>query len=108
VRRRGSIPKIRLVIALAAVLVVAIVLTMSVKRYQAPQAAPPEALAHIAQKNREAALIAAARQRADSAASTNAAEDLAEARRSGSAEANAMLTRFADGDNQTVAAGRTE
>jgi len=108
VRRRGSFPKVRLAIAVAAVLVIAIAMTLSVKRYREPQAAPPEALAHIAQKNREAALVAAARQRADSATSTNAAEDLAEARRRGSEEANATLARFANGDNQSEAAARRD
>jgi hypothetical protein len=108
VRRRFSIPKFRLAIASASALLVVLAVALSVDRYSEPEAAPPEALAHIAQKNREAAVIAAARQRVESAASTNEAEGLAEARRRGEAEANAMLARFPNGDNGTEGPGRRD
>ena len=88
---------------MALALVVAIAL--SVDRYRAPGAAPPEALEKIAEKNREAAATAAASQRAESAASTNAAEDLAEAQRRGADEANAALDRFDNQDNRSAASG---
>jgi hypothetical protein len=101
VRRRYSNARVRIALAAACALVVVIALTLSVHRYRQPVAAPPEALAHIAEKNRDAAVIAAARQRVDSAAATNAAESVAEARRRGEAEANAMLARFPDVDNRT-------
>jgi hypothetical protein len=65
-----------------------LVVALSVKRYREPEAAPPEALAHIAEKNRDAAIAAAARQRSESAASTNAAEALAEARSGDDTDAN--------------------
>lgn len=107
-RRRFSIPKLRVAIASAFVLVVVLATAHSVNRYREPQAAPPEALAHIAEKNREAAVIAAASQRADSAASTNEAEGLAEAQRRGQAEANAMLARFPSSDNGTEGPGRRD
>jgi negative regulator of sigma E activity len=93
VRSRSSIPKLRIVIGLAVALCVAVVVALSVNRYRGPEAAPPEALAHIAQKNHDAAVVAAAHQRVESAVSTTAAEDLAEARRRAGAEANASLTR---------------
>jgi hypothetical protein len=108
VRPRSSIPKIRIAIAVAAALLVALIVTLSVNRYRQPEAAPPEALAHIAEKNRDAAVVAAAHQRVESAVSTNAAENLADAQRRGSAEANAMLARFPDSENRTGAAGRRD
>jgi hypothetical protein len=108
VKRRFSIPKVRLAIGSAAALLVAVILVLSVNRYREPQAAPPEALAHIAEKNRDAAVVAAAHQRAESAASTNAAEDLAEAQRRGSAAANTMLARFPDNENRMGAPARRD
>ena len=84
-RRRVSIPKTRLAIGSAFALLVVVALVLSVNRYREPAAAPPEALAHIAEKNRDAAAIAAAHQRAESAASTNAVESMAEAQRRGEA-----------------------
>jgi hypothetical protein len=81
VRRRSSFPKLRVALGSAVVLLVILVVALSVKRYRAPEAAPPEALAHIAEKNRHAAIVAAAHQRTESAASTNAVDNLAEARR---------------------------
>src|SRR3954469_22561963 len=101
VRRRISNAGARIALAAACALVLVIALALSVHRYRQPVAAPPEALAHIAEKNRDAAVVAAARQRADSAATTNAAETIAEARRRGEAEANATLARFPDVDNRT-------
>jgi hypothetical protein len=98
----------RLALGLAAVLIFVLAISFSVKRYSQPQAAPPEALAHIAQKNRDAAVVAAAHQRAESAATTNAAEDLAEAQRRGSAEANAVLSRFPDSDARNATAARQD
>jgi hypothetical protein len=100
VKRRASIPKLKIVLGAAVALFVAVVVTLSVNRYRAPEAAPPEALAHIAEKNRDAAVVAAAHQRVESAVSTNAAEDLAEAQRRGAAEANATLARFSNVDNR--------
>jgi hypothetical protein len=106
VRRRFSIPKVRLAIGSAFALVVVLVLALSIDRYREPPAAPPEALDHIAEKNRDAAIVAAARLRAESAASTNAAEDLADARSRGEAEANSMLDRFPNDDNRAAPAQR--
>ena len=89
-RRRGT--RVGLRIALVTVLALAIVLVvaLSVDRYSAPAAAPPEALAHIAQKNRNAAIDAAARMRVQSAVTTNAAESLADARMNGAGQADAQ------------------
>jgi hypothetical protein len=106
VRRRFSSPRVAFAVAAAFALLVMVALTLSVKRYREPEAAPPEALAHIAAKNHDAAVIAAARQRADSAASTNAAESLAEARRRGETEAEAMPAGAPDGGNRTGPARR--
>jgi hypothetical protein len=89
-------------------LLVMVALTLSVQRYRQPEAAPPEALAHIAAKNHDAAIVAAARQRADSAASTNAAEDLAEARLRGDAGANAIQAGAPDGGNRTDGSSRRD
>jgi hypothetical protein len=75
------------VLASALALLVVLVVALSVKRYREPVAAPPEALAHIAEKNRDAAIVAAAHQRTESAASTNAVETLAETRSRNQAEA---------------------
>jgi hypothetical protein len=108
VNRRSSIPKVKLAFGVAAALLVALAGTLSVNRYRQPEAAPPEALAHIAEKNREAAVVAAAHQRAESAVSTNAAEHLADAQRQGAAEANATLARFPDQDNRMDAAARRD
>jgi hypothetical protein len=88
VRRRSSFPKLRVALASALALLVILVVALSVKRYREPEAAPPEALAHIAEKNRDAAIVAAARQRTESAASTNAVENLAEVRSQSQAEGN--------------------
>ena len=100
--------KVRIVVLAALAFVVVITLTLSVRHYRQPVAAPPEALAHIAEKNRDAAAIAAARQRAESAAATSAAEGIAEAERRGQAQANAMLDRFPDADNRTDAQARRD
>jgi hypothetical protein len=106
VRSRLSIRKAPLLIGTALVLFVALVLVFSVKRYRTPEAAPPEALAHIAEKNRDAAAVAAAHQRIEAAASTNAAQAISAAQVRGEASANAMLARFPNDDNRTEAAGR--
>jgi hypothetical protein len=106
VRRGRSFPAFRIVAVAALALFALIAVTLSVHRYRQPQAAPPEALAHIAEKNRDAAIDAAARQRAESAASTNAAESLAEAR--GRRDANDVLARFPNTDNRSEAAGRRD
>ena len=105
-RSRRSISKLKLAIGSAFALLVVLAVSLSIHRYRQPQAAAPEALAHIAQKNRDAAITAAAHMRADSAARTNAAESLAEAQNRGAAEANAVLARFPDTDNRT--AGRRD
>jgi hypothetical protein len=108
VRSRRSIPKARFAIVSAFALVLVLVVALSVNRYRQPPAAPPEALAHIAEKNRDAAVTAAARQRVESAVSTNAAENLADAESRGAAEANATLARFPNADNRADAAGRRD
>lgn len=97
--RGGAHGWLKLAAAGAAALMVVIGVTVSVNRYRAPASAPPETLERIAQKNREAATIAAASQRAESAASTNAAENLAEAHPGGAA-ANAMPGR-AEGEGNS-------
>jgi hypothetical protein len=93
VKRLRSVSRLRFAIGSALALFVILMAAFSVKRYREPSSAPPEALAHIAEKNREAAIVAAAHQRAESAASTNAAEDLAERQSRGSAAANEGLAR---------------
>lgn len=103
-RRRRSFPKLRLVLASALALFVLLAAALSVHRYRQPVATPPEALAHIAEKNRDAAVAAAAHQKAEAAAATNAAENLAAARAGGRGEANAVLAR-GNGDNREAAAG---
>ena len=100
-RGRRSIPKSTIAIASAVALFVVLLVLLTVHRYRQPPATPPEALAHIAEKNRDAAIAAAARQRVDSAARTNAAESIAEARDRGKAEANAVIARFPNADNRT-------
>jgi hypothetical protein len=59
------------------------------------RAVPSAALNRIAQKNDRAAIEAAARMRANSAASAEAADALQDARERGVADANATLARFA-------------
>jgi hypothetical protein len=71
----------RRIAAGAAVIIAALLIIFSVGSYNAPEApAPPAALDQIAAKNRDAAAIAAASQRAESAAAANAADGLVEAR----------------------------
>jgi hypothetical protein len=94
------------VLASALALVLILVVALSVKRYREPEAAPPEALAHIAEKNRDAAIAAAARQRTESAASTNAVEALAEARNG--AEGNAARAAAHSEGNHSETAGRRD
>jgi hypothetical protein len=77
VRRRGAFRRPGLVAAGAIVLALVLAMGLSVIPYRSPAPAPPAALEHIAQKNRHAAAVAAARQRAEAAASTNAAEEVA-------------------------------
>jgi len=86
-------------LALAIVLVVA----LSVHKYNEPAPAPPEALAHIAQKNRNAAIDAAARMRVQSAVTTNAAESLANAQMNA---ARGNTAPAAESGNQGAAARR--
>lgn len=107
VSRRGAFGWLKLAAAGAAALAVAIGVTLSVNRYRAPASAPPEALEKIAQKNREAATIAAASQRAESAASTNAVENLAEAQRHETNAANAILGRSGQPDDRAAATGNS-
>jgi hypothetical protein len=106
VRRRSSFPKLRVALASALALFLILVVALSVKRYREPEAAPPEALAHIAEKNRDAAIAAAARQRTESAASTNAVEALAEARNG--AEDNAARAGAHSEGNHSETAGRRD
>ena len=106
-RRRSSFPKLRIALGSALALLLILVVALSVRRYREPEAAPPEALAHIAEKNRDAAIVAAARQRAESAASTNAAEALAGVR-NGGAEANAAIAGVHSEGNHSEAAGQRD
>ena len=99
-KRRFSNAGVRIALAAALALVAVIAVTLSVHRYRQPVAAPPEALAHIAQKNRDAAIVAAARLRSESAATTNAAEDIAEAERRGRTAANVMIERYPNTENR--------
>ena len=69
-------------------------------------AVPPAALSRIAQKNDRAAIEAAARMRANSAASAEAADALQDARERGIAEANATLARFSGDEPGEPASGR--
>jgi hypothetical protein len=108
VRRRTFFSRSRLVIGTAFAVLVLIAVGLSVQRYRAPPAAPPEALAHIAEKNRDAAVTAAARQRAESAASTNQAEALAAAQSRGAAEADTAIAAFPNDDNRAGNAGRRD
>jgi hypothetical protein len=108
VRRRSAISKPLLVIGSALTLLLVVSIALSVRRYRAPEAAPPEALAHIAEKNRDAAMIAAAHQRAEAAASSNAADTLVAAQSRGPAAANAALARLSNEDNGTGDAGRRD
>ena len=104
-RRRSSFfTTPRLVIGSAFVLVIAVAVAFSVKHYRAPAAAPPEALAHIAAKNRDAAITAAAHQRAEAAATTNATENLVAAQQPAGAQANAASSGGENG-NRAGAAG---
>ena len=82
-RRRSASRTPLLVFGSALALLVILAAGLSVHHYRQPEAAPPEALAHIAEKNREAAIVAAAHQRVESAVRTNAAENVAEAERRG-------------------------
>ena len=104
---RRSNFRLRLALGSVLALFVLLALALSVHRYRQPPAAPPEALAHIAEKNRDAAIAAAARQRVEAAATTNEAEDLAAARTAGRGEANATLAA-ANGDNRAAAAGNRD
>jgi hypothetical protein len=106
-RRGAAFPRFRIIAGAAVALVLALVISVSVNRYRAPAAAPPEALERIAEKNRDAAAIAAARQRAESAASTNAAENLMAAQRRGSAEADAMIERLDSEGNRSGPSGNS-
>ncbi len=72
---------------------------------QPPPGLPPAALEKIADKNRAAAAQAAAVQRAESAASVNAAEGIREAQDRGRAEAEATIARFDDDENLGARAG---
>jgi hypothetical protein len=54
----------------ALILVLLVSGLLSIDRYRAPPPAPREALDRIAEKNRRAAMIAAANQRAEAAAAT--------------------------------------
>jgi hypothetical protein len=101
VSRPFSNARVRIALAAALAVIAVIAVTLSVHRYRQPVAAPPEALAHIAQKNRDAAIVAAARLRSESAATTNAAEDIAEAERRGRAAANATIESYPNTENRT-------
>lgn len=105
--KRGGFPRFRLIAGAAVALMLVLVITVSMNRYRAPASAPPEALERIAAKNRDAAAIAAATQRAESAASTNATENVMDARQSGSAEAEAAPDRRDEGGNRSARPGNS-
>jgi len=107
VKRRGGVPWLKLLAGGAAALLLVVAVTWSVDRYRTPASAPPEALERIAQKNREAATIAAASQRAESAASTDAVEGLAEAQRRGEREVNAVREGIDDRDDRAAPSGNS-
>jgi len=86
-RRRGARPRRALIAGGILVLLVALIAGLSVRSYRTPPPAPPAALDRIAQKNRDAATRAAARQRQEAAASSNAVENLIENGTSASANA---------------------
>jgi hypothetical protein len=94
VRLAGVRIRPRLFAIAGGVLLLAILLVYSVDLLRAP---PPTldaaALDRISDRNRNAAMISAARLRAESAASTNAAEDLREAQARGGAAADEMMAR---------------
>jgi hypothetical protein len=90
VSRRGSLRRKGLIAAGAIVLALVLAMGLSVIPYRTPPPAPAEALDRIARNNRHAAAIAAARQRAESAASTNAAETLLKAGETANGSANAL------------------
>ena len=89
-RRRASLRRKGLIAAGAIVLALVLAMGLSTIPYRTPPPAPPEALDRIAKKNRNAAAIAAAHQRAESAASTNAAERLIEAGERTNGSANTL------------------
>lgn len=60
------------------VLLIALIAGLSIRSYRTPPAAPPAALDRIAKKNRDAATRAAARQRLEAAATSNAVDNLVE------------------------------
>ena len=77
-RRRGARPRATLIAGGFMILLIALVAGLSVKSYRTPPPAPPAALEHIAKKNRDAATRAAARQRQEAAATSNAVDNLIE------------------------------
>ena len=78
-RRRITRSPLRLVAAAAFAVMIAVIALLSIDPYGAPPPAPPSALDRVAEKNRRAAVLAAANQRAESAAATQATEALVEA-----------------------------
>jgi hypothetical protein len=103
--KRRLRPPLRLIAAGALALLAMLIVALSVNRYRAPPPpAAPAALDRIAEKNRRAAIVVAARQRAEAAANRNAANGLIEAQQRGEAAADATLARFPDGDNRSAAA----
>ncbi len=77
-RRRGARPRIALIAGGFILVLIALAIAMSVNSYRTPPAAPPAALDRIAKKNRDAATRAAARQRQEAAATSNAVDSLIE------------------------------
>ncbi|HEV2818379.1 MAG TPA: hypothetical protein VGW40_14300 [Allosphingosinicella sp.] len=88
-RRRGARSRRALIGGGFLALLVVLIAGLSIKSYRTPPAAPPAALERIGEKNRDAATRAAAHQRAESAASANAADRRIEAEENG-ASANAL------------------
>lgn len=78
-RRRNGRSRLGLFAGAALLVMIAVAALVSIDRYRQPASAPPSALARVAEKNRRAAIVAAANQRAESAAATNATEALVEA-----------------------------
>jgi len=87
-RRGGARPRRALIAGGIMAVLVALIAGLSLKSYRTPPPAPPAALDRIAEKNRDAATRAAARQRQEAAASSNAVDSLIE--NGANASANAL------------------
>ena len=78
-RRRIARSPLRLMALGAFAVMIAVIALLSLDLYGPPPPAPPSALDRVAEKNRRAAVLAAANQRAESAAAAQATDALVEA-----------------------------